>query len=463
MEPNHLKVKELEYELLIRRVKPSGDADVKRKLLRGALAQENANRSFVQSVLVSPLSYEVEVQEIGESIADLRTGIDSFTGSAGDAAHKRFSSRLTHLSGRIHRLCEDTAEREQKKQEFQMLLLGLEGDLAFKVVPSASTPQNAVAPQSMSAVTSHRSVPPYKWNLYFTGQSQKESVHSFLEKVEMLSRSRSVSEQELFLSAYDLFKGQALTWYNNIKHTVRSWDELVQKLKKDFLPYSYEEDLLREIDTRTQGQSEKVTLFIACMVGLFNRLSKKPEEKVIVNRIRRNLLPYFISQLALREINSVDELSDLCQKLEEAQMWTDKYRPPPGNSSKLLEPDLSFSKNFSDFRNADTSGHLSYSRFSRNLSAVNSSSIRCWNCDQLGHIFNNCRNRRSLFCFGCGEKNVWKHNCPRCQAVPKNGNSGGRGLDAVASTSKQEPGTKPATPSSDSASLKNKGKGKTSK
>lgn len=51
----------------------------------------------------------------------------------------------------------------------------------------------------------------------------------------MLSLSRGVSKQELILSVYDLFRGQALRWYNNIKHAMQNWDKFVQKLKKDFL------------------------------------------------------------------------------------------------------------------------------------------------------------------------------------------------------------------------------------
>lgn len=61
--------------------------------------------------------------------------------------------------------------------------------------------------------------------------------------------------------------------------------------------------------------------FIACIIGLFNRLTHNPTEDNIINKIRMNLLPYYIPQLAVIDIHIVEELSDLCQKLEESIVW----------------------------------------------------------------------------------------------------------------------------------------------
>nr|CAH7731063.1 unnamed protein product [Callosobruchus chinensis] len=62
----------------------------------------------------------------------------------------------------------------------------------------------------------------------------------------------------------------------------RTWDELVVKLKQDFLPYDYEVDLWDEIRNRTQGSLERVVMFVAVMENLFNKLgSNKPSETAI--------------------------------------------------------------------------------------------------------------------------------------------------------------------------------------
>lgn len=51
MDPCHLRTDELTYELLIRNIDPSGNADRKRRVLRGALAQVDANRSNIEFLL----------------------------------------------------------------------------------------------------------------------------------------------------------------------------------------------------------------------------------------------------------------------------------------------------------------------------------------------------------------------------------------------------------------------------
>lgn len=85
----------------------------------------------MQKIFVSPLPRYDEVLQIRNSIDNIWSGIDNFTASAGDAANKRISFRLTHLSGRIHRRSEDPDEQVEEKNGLQMLALAQEADLIF--------------------------------------------------------------------------------------------------------------------------------------------------------------------------------------------------------------------------------------------------------------------------------------------------------------------------------------------
>ncbi|KAK9679313.1 hypothetical protein QE152_g40126 [Popillia japonica] len=248
MDVNCLKSTEVEYEIKIRGVTPSGDLDFKRKTLRGLLTQERGNRSFF--TIVNPLVFSEDEKDARESLADLKQAINEVVVPVAASARKRICSRLTHLSGRIHRLNAENVD-------------------------------------------------------------QRESLRV----------SRGVSKQDLFTSAGDLFKAQAWTWYNINRSRFTDWDDLVQKLRQDFLPYNYDDDLLEEINHRTQGHDEKSALFICAMEGLYNRLSKKPDEQTIVNRIRRNLLPQYVAQLALHEINTISELTRLTKKITKAVVF----------------------------------------------------------------------------------------------------------------------------------------------
>lgn len=447
MDPNHLKLNELNYELKIRGLEISGTVEVKRKILRGSLNQENANRSF-SGTCANPYSFDDDVKEMKDTVSDLQSVIDNFSGSKEDPSFKRISSRLAHLSNRYQRLKVDTDEHEKYRKDLQYLILGLEADFDLKLSPSSSTPINVSPPVQINPQP--RSVAPYKWNIFFTGSDHNESVNSFLEKIESLREARNISKDELFHSACDLFKGSAWTWFLSNKHRVNSWDELVQKLKQDFLPYFYDEDLEREINSRTQGSNERVALYISAMEALFNRLSKKPDELVIVNKIRRNLLPFYISNLALHEPKTIVELSDLCRKLEESHLWSERYKPPPRNG--ILEPDLSCPSGSSTFfpKNYRMSKNLS-----SNISVL--SNIKCWNCDMAGHSYSQCQEKKILFCYGCGNKNTVKPKCVKCN--PKNLPSRNRNLDAVSCQNIQGPElNQPSTSQTNTSNKKKKGK-----
>lgn len=456
MEPNYLKSSELDYEIKIRGFEPTGDVDKRRKVLRGLLNQQKANRSFTDG-FVECFSFDEDVKGVNDTLKDLTDKIKSLSGRPDPIEFKRLNSRLTHISGRIRRVKITTDEQTDKINDIQLKVLDLEGELA-----AHSTSEVAIATGSSTPVATNipspgfsfmKTILPYKWNLHFGGDTRKESLISFLEKVEALRVSRNVSEHDLFLSSGDLFTDQAYIWYNNNKSKIKDWKELVQKLKDDFLPFHYEEDLRREIENRTQGANERVSMFISSMEGLFNRLSKKPCEKEIVETIRRNLLPCYLSKLALCDINTISELVVFCKKLEESRQWEARYRPPTQNVLNLLEPDLScpdyFNKRLdSSYGKSNNFEKNKYSFFPqknisyKNVSVVNGA--QCWNCNKIGHHYRVCRNKKNIFCFACGSQGVTRMSCQRCKS--KNQRGSGGTLDAVTTTQRSPgPGSLPST------------------
>lgn len=70
MDPNYLKVNELIYDLKLRNLDSTGSVDIKRIILRGALSQENANRSF-QETFTNPYLHDDDVKEIKQTLDEL--------------------------------------------------------------------------------------------------------------------------------------------------------------------------------------------------------------------------------------------------------------------------------------------------------------------------------------------------------------------------------------------------------
>ncbi|KAL3269085.1 hypothetical protein HHI36_008168 [Cryptolaemus montrouzieri] len=80
LNPNHSKSTELSYELALRNVDPPATVDEKRKLLRGIIAQENSDRSFIE--ISNPYEFKVNVKELKESIAYITTFLSISQGNS---------------------------------------------------------------------------------------------------------------------------------------------------------------------------------------------------------------------------------------------------------------------------------------------------------------------------------------------------------------------------------------------
>lgn len=149
------------------------------------------------------------------------------------------------------------------------------------------------------------------------------------------------------------------------------------------------------------------------MENLFNRLTIKAARAERVKIIRKNLLETYHVYLALKEIDTIDQLLDICRALEEVGIIKTHDQKGSGTRNVFsLEPDLLQLPTRKFQKRNDSSDR---SRMSAEL--------RCYKCKQLGHIKRNCqvgsfnvenRNKRGPRCFGCGKEGVIKPNCSKC-------------------------------------------------
>ncbi|XP_063922677.1 uncharacterized protein LOC135137071 [Zophobas morio] len=412
METNYLKASELNHELKIRgTANPERlDHDTKRRYLRRKL-REDMNRPNLQYSTPN-FDFDLEKAEVDQSIAELRTMLSVYDGINTDM-DKRIQTKVNHLMGRIRRfeVGEDKDDQKAYKEDNLILVESLE-EMRLQIMEQVSDVDRVVrtvgrTDNSSRAVETVKSMPVYKWGIVYDGRSTQESVSSFLQRIEELRIARGTSKEELFRSAVDLFQGQALVWYRSVRGSINSWEELVAALRRDFLPSDFDDDLWREIRNRTQGQQERVTIYIAYMQNLFGRLSEVPTEDVQLKTIRRNLLPAFQDHLALMSIQCVRQLADICRTLESSFEQQRRFQPPPRRSVALLEPDLAY--------NLVEAPHAGPSNSSRRASVAAVSDITCYNCRKTGHISRNCPSRRQRpICRGCGRPGFIRPNCPSC-------------------------------------------------
>lgn len=458
MDVNSLRSDELMYELEIRGIDVGdGTVETMRKLLRGARRDTARNAGVEPSIELDFLKLRVsdEIQICTDKLGELSQLIDQYTLRPSANEYRRLNARLQHVLARLSNLKSagelpdgyaslldrclqliDTLEDTGGDREVLDAPDLHSTNTAFRVT-SSMTPfsnetmlgrplfENLSSRQQASSTprvesTFIKTVPVARWDLKFSGDLSKLSVTSFLESVEELKIARNVSDEQLFISAVDLFSDSALVWYRAARSRVHSWSQLVERLKNDFLPPDYEDNLWDQIKSRKQGPDEKCSLFIAVMCNLFGRLPKPLSEQKQIKHILRNINPYFATSLALVEINSIDHLSELCKRLEQIKLQNQRNRSS-GGVCPDLDINLSYrpavSKKVHELRSDQPPPTPTIAPISHSRPSVEDV---CWNCRQPGHVYRSCKEKERLFCYRCGKPGVTVTNCSVCRCRPKN-------------------------------------------
>lgn len=387
-----------------------------------------AKRTIAKEVLKGKVLAEVkdpnfdvtkELSTIGTTLKELEALIEDFKAPSSDSMYKTILSRLIFLSCRVNnfQVPEEPEDLKSRMRDFKddsyALCYELRAKLNDNVVRfdrsslNLNISQVSAGPsvsQSLNLASSV-SVPVYKWGLTFDGTS---SIKAFLERVNEMSISRNVSEDQLFNSCFDLFEGVALTWYRANRDSFLSWGDIVSALKKDFLPPYYDEALLDQIKARCQGRNESVTIFVSIMQNLFSKLSEPPAKKDQLLIIRRNLLTRYVHALALQDVNDISQLVNLCKRFDEATQYNSKNF---NLKTDCLEADLALV----NLSQTSTRGPSQDKGGPHNNSNIKNS-LTCWNCSKKGHAYMQCREQKKKFCFKCGKPNFTTYTCPSCKA-----------------------------------------------
>lgn len=393
---NCLRSEEISYEILIRGVKPPATLEEKRKVLRGLLAQEDANRSF--SSLTPQESFTDTVKAVTDSLKSVTEALRKPPSEFTTSDNRKCVAKLTHVTGRLRRAKPSDEAETTEQQALLTQILCLESDLADKLSPAPADFHST--PVSQQSFTYSKKIPVHKWGIRKFGG--REPLMPFLELVESLKDSRGCSDRDVFESAGDLFESEAWTWWysNHSRGRFSDWKDLVTKLRDTFLNSDYDQIVLDEIRARKQKPSEPVSIFISVMESKFHRLTQLSSEEEMVVAIRRNLLPDYVRSLILQDIKTVPDLVSLCKKVEDT-LSLSSPTPPVHNHRKTTDKVCSI--------------------------AVGRGPV-CWNCGNPNHTYSNCHKPRGFFCYGCGRRGVSKASCRSCS---KNGHSGHSRTDVV--------------------------------
>lgn len=422
-----LAADELLHELKIRGVvmASSEPAESLRAVLRPLVRMEGINQSITYPA--TQLDADAELQALDSKIKGLELVYAATDTVDGDAL-ERLRSRFFHVLRRINKLQLDQLSPELLKMRSTLLVRVLSqidqldafcGNFVAgtvqtgQAVPSTSANNNSLFHSTHIGQSSSRSYPVAKWQLKFDGDPRGMSVHSFLERAEELRLARGLSERQLYDAAIDLFDNKALLWFRSNRARFNDWHTLKDLLIKHYEPPDYRARLFEDILNRTQDPRESFVDYFSAMQSMFRRHGAIGDQMQL-DIISRNLAPFYTMQLPT--VRSLLELENECLKLEQKKHRADHYKPPTRKRANYVEPDLACVHVKSPASSVDDPIELSINATHAvsAVSARNASTVRCFNCDKLGHLFRECSAPKRVFCYRCGELGTTSRNCSRC-------------------------------------------------
>ncbi|KAJ8938753.1 hypothetical protein NQ314_011350, partial [Rhamnusium bicolor] len=339
LDVNRLTKEELGYELRVRGLGEGGNLTVveMRAVLRNALHLEKTSLAIKSPTY--PYKFAEDSVALTANLDTVNSLIDEFCGIANDSKYKGIMSKIAHALGRVNRSSPSSEAEKETKMDIRLKLLLAVDRLQEKTKKDRRTRDSTVFDLSVLRQTvgqpgAHSSAMDAEHSSSDEEQVVKlKPVPNVLRKKR---RSPGISRARLFTDAVDLFESDAHTWYNLVKNWATDWESLIELMREQFLPENFDRDLFEEIKRRTQGSQESIGLYIASMIGLFNKMRTPIAEETQLEMILERIDPYYHPFLAFENITSVTQLLTYCRKLDVKRGLAKSYIPPPPEKRNLL-------------------------------------------------------------------------------------------------------------------------------
>lgn len=427
---NRLEADELTYELTYRGIK-TGNVDEMRRLLTMTRRLEKSGDSFRYPTY--PYAFDEDKDALEAKCKDVENLLNTFYGGPSGGPAQKLQTKLSHMLNRLDNM--NPADDDQASVKSALLAKVLDYhdalqkkmDATSNIAPPvalaaaaagsqsfqagiANARSSSPIQQSSSSPRSHRKVVlPHNWGIEkFSGPNKAFSVTAFFEKIEELRIARNVSTDILLDSGVDLFTDKAYQFYKDVRLRVTTWEELVEEFRREYLSAYHNDVLFEELRRRFQHPSESIGVYMAVMSSYFKRLTCQVSEEVQLAIILKNLHPFYQERLRDPYPTTLDELRQICRRMEDRRDAIQNYVEPTGKRTGILEKDLAFIgvQDMEKLEIATTS--------STGTSPKQGLEVTCFRCGQKGHKAIGCAAPRKKKCFKCKKEGFTVRNCPNC-------------------------------------------------
>lgn len=278
---------------------------------------------------------------------------------------------------------------------------------------NATSVSNSNSPSyNMDKVTSIIS----SWNIKFDGSPSGLSVGEFLYRIRSLTYDNFNGDfTPIVRNLNILLNGKAKDWYWRYRKSVDSfnWEEFCEAIKCQYRDFKSSFDIKEEIRNRKQKVGETFDVFYDSISSIMDRLHSPMSEMELIEILTRNLRPEIRQDLLYVPVHSISHLRKLVQ-MRESFLNDDHVRKNLTYRSQNQFPPRRQISEVNSVEDADGVNPTIAFESEVNSIQLQEKNVRCWNCDEMGHYWDDCLKQRNIFCYGCGFKNVYKPQCLKC-------------------------------------------------
>lgn len=260
------------------------------------------------------------------------------------------------------------------------------------------------------------------WNLKFDGSSNGLQVEEFLYRVKSLTLDTFNGDFTIICrNLHILLTGKARDWYWRYHKQVKSvnWKDFCEALRCHYRECKSSFDIREEVRNRKQKPGETFDSFFDAISAIMDRLPTPMSDSELIEILARNLRTDIRQDLLYVPIHSIAHLRKLVQMREhflndESVKKTLSARNQNSNIPRRYISELDSNSNETEIENIE--------ELACAIEAIRGKEVvtKCWNCEEVGHHWENCLKDRTIFCYGCGIKNVYKPNCIKCATRKQN-------------------------------------------
>jgi len=165
----------------------------------------------------------------------------------------------------------------------------------------------------------------------YCGASDKKTPYDFILELDKYQSILGYSEVEMLqLVVLMSLTDEAYTWYRYETQAFANFSDFKNRIRTEFQPIGYQDELRRELERRTQGYNEPLTAYIRVIMDYYERLGDPTvSEAMKVDRIKKQMHPEYRAALPSPSIHTLRELKDAAIEAQEfiKTNWTHKSPP----------------------------------------------------------------------------------------------------------------------------------------